>query len=626
MPLTWRQRIAQQPHLADVTKWPEIALDSLPKNKRKAFLRNRRIVASVLAGKPSHNVARDFGLSTTRVNQLLNRALGGDEHEQPPLNRGLIPYEHLQDKRCRVDLQLLTSSSTGACQFRGLLARCPEVVTALDQLIKDNIRPHPKAQRLTPQRAHKLFLQVLRDHNWPADRYPFTSESQAYESVRLYLHRRDTELRASRIKPQRQDFSVKRTMPGRALRAIQIDEHTMDLRAMIRLALNDELFDLPVKRASVLVAKDVDTSCVLAHLIAYTGHPNQQDLLNLLNLCVTPWKPMTLTTPGLHYPEGSCMPNGLDEYPISFGLVQLDNALMHLAKDVVECFCEQMGATLEHGYPDNPSERDSIEHQFDDLREKVTQRFDSTTGSYPTDPIKESRKNQKRVPIVSMRIIEETFSVYFADYNTTEQAVLGAAAPLDHFKHQSLSHYIRYVPKEIRSTWAQYLCEKTVKIHWYKHRHQRPHINFMHGRYKGAGLEKALLAGESEIRIRYDRCGDAREIEAMRLDGTPLGTLKVSATWQRYPHTIATRARIHKHNRKQRFSRDDPLTGYFMHLMKHKDRPNSAMEILRVYSEFSQGETPEPIILPDEHQTVTESPQHRSSKYKWSTKYAKRST
>ena len=624
MHLNWKNRLEQQPSLRKFSAWPLLIIDTLPTVRRKPYLRNRHLVAQVLQGERIKVVAKTYGVTPGRVTQLMNRCLGGEDDEQPALNKGLVPHATIREKKRRSPLPRLGDKlCRGPCTFKALLVQVPGLKEALDNLLIAKIKDKPYAQLPTPQSSHGEFKRVLAGANWPTDLYPYTSDSLAYESLRKYMAKRHDELLLARKKPRSQQHSIRRLTPRRALRAIQIDEHMLDLRTKIELVLNEELIQLPVSKASVLVATDVDTHVILGYQIAYSDHPNQQDMLLLIENCLLPWTPMKLTTPELSYTPGACCPSGLTEgHPISFGMIQLDNALIHYAQSVVNLLCKHLGATLNYGHPRTPTTRDEIERRFNYVCDKVTHRFASTSGSHPHDPIKESRKNQKQAPTISMRVLEEAVSVALTEYNITPQAALGHASPLELFKSHCQSHYVRYIPRTLSEQWHCHLSESVVRLHWYKYESRDPFINYAYARYNGDGLITAARNHETHIRIRYDR-RDIRKIQALSLDGTSLGELHAPATWMRYPHSLATRQRIYQLNRRYRFGMRDILAGYFHYLLANKETPSIAIELLRAYSEFTHESSDAPIYIGKESPVSLPPPLLQSHKYQWYSDNAK---
>jgi hypothetical protein len=597
MRITWRERLALQPGLWEFRHWPVISLDHVPRSRRKAFLRNQQIVAQVLAHTPVGTVATQHNVTPGRVSQLLQRCLGGDEDTPPALTPGLIPYRVVVDNQRQDPLPTLRKSRGNACAFRLLLKAVPGLRESLDALLQASIDDKNYAQRPTPQALHGEFKRVLDAAQWPRDQYPYTTVSLAYESVRRYLPQRYDELLQAKLlkKPQRpRNLGLARSA-FRALRALQIDEHSVDLTGRVNLQLNEHLIPLRLARGSLLVARDVDSTCNLGFVLVPTRYPSQQDLLQLFDTCIQPWRPLDLATPGFSYAPGAAFPSGLEGgFPISFGTVQLDNALLHRAHSVIDLICEQYGGTLSYGLPALPKPRHLVEAVFNYINRHVSHRVDSTTGSYPTDPNKESRKNRKKPPVITFQTLLEAISIVLAEENITPIPSRGGATPLDLFQHHCSNHYVRYVPRSLSEQWQPLLGETELPLHWYQHEKRLPFVNLYYERYQGPGLLR-VAAHAKRIRVRFDY-RDLRTLRAFSLDGADLGELQVSTPWQRFAHSLATRQWIHKHAKQYRLNTRDPLAAYFHYLLEHKDLPATALSLLRVYTEFTRGQGPNLIL------------------------------
>lgn len=588
MPIGWRERLQDRPELRQWENWPVIPLDTVPRSRRTAFLRNQQVITHALDGHSLAEIAKQFNLSKGRVSQLMNRVLGGLATAEPALTAGLIPFASIGLRTRQRPLSTLTKQRGASCALQALLDQVPGLRDALDTMILAKLKDADYAQRLTPQAFHGEFKRVLAAAHWPTDRYPYTHASLAYESLRRYLHQRTAALRkAHQVKKLAKPRALGLMTRGfSALRTIQIDEHKLDLRNRIHLQLNDELMPLPIARASVLVATDVDTMCVLGYHLAPTDTPNQQDMLTLLDHCLTPWQPLALKTPGLSYTPGARFPSGLaGAFPISFGTVQMDNAYMHRAQSVIHLLCEQCGATLHLGLPAMPKTRQLVESFFDYISERFSKRVASTTGAHPNDPIRESRKNKKRVPVVTFQTVNEVISILLTEHNVTPTAALGNVSPLDLFENQCHTRYLRYVPEFLRQQWRPMLGSMVVPLHWYQQQKRMPHINFCYERYKGPGLFD-VAGTEKKIRVEFNR-RDIRSLHAYTLQGKDLGTLDVASPWRRFAHTIATRLWIHKHAKQYHLNMRDPLSSYFRWMINNRGKPDTALSLLRVYNDFS---------------------------------------
>jgi len=617
--MTWRERLQEQPYLWDFAQWPIIPVDSLPSDKRKSFLRNKKVITQILNGGLLSGVAKAANLSSGRVSQLLDRALGGERASKPALTKGLIQYRCINERKRKEPLSSFVKERGNACSFKSLLHQVPNLYETFDNMITAKIKDKPYGQRITPQAFHGEFKRVLAEANWPQDQYPYTTESLAYESVRRYLHQRTGEIekerKQRRSKPLRNIGLVKTI--HRAMRAIQIDEHILDLTGRVHLQLNDELIPLRLGRANILVMLDVDTTCALGFHIAPTKSPNQQDMLTLFDNCLRPWEKPVLSTPYLEYAPGAMFPSALgDAFPISFGTVQLDNAFCHKAHSVIDFVCEKYGATLSMGLPANPVVRELVESVFDYINKQFSHRVDSTTGSFPTDKIKESRKNQKKVPIISFQTLIEAISVILTEYNNTPKESLGNASPLKLFQHHNSTHFVRYIPDQLKREWQPLHGFKEVPLHWNRNENRLPHISFQYQRYQGPGL-LAAANDTKKIRIEYDR-RDIRTLHAFTLDGEDLGEVYAPKSWQRFPHTMSTRQWIHKHSKQYRLNMRDPLATYFHYLLENKDNPADALSLLRVYTEFTSTlETSLELDKTSEPTTLTSPPPTQSNKPLW---------
>jgi len=599
--ISWHERLIQNPRLYELAQWPVIPLDSVPKSHQAVFLRNKHIVAQTLTGKPLVEIAAEHGLSAGSISHILDRCLGGDDGKSPALTRALVPNTVLKERCRKQNLPCLAQSIGNACSFKGLLAKLPALKMFLDDKIKAEGDERPEAEKLTPKSFLGAIKQYLAEHHWPQDRYPYTSVSQGYAAARRYLIQCRSEMmqakQAGRKSSLTRPFKLRSTI-RRAMRAIQFDEHKLDLRVRINLILNDELIPLPISRVSVLTAIDVDTECLLGGIQVPTQAPNQQDLLALLDVCVSPWQPSILQTPGLSYAPGACFPSGLPGgYPISFGFVHMDNAWIHGAGSVVEQFCQFSGATLNLGLPGQPKARRLKESVYDFLNTEFSHRMASTTGSYPTDPKKEAPASRKKTPVITYQSTDEIISVLLTDWNMIKRPSLGGAKPLEVFQYHLVNHFIRYIPQTLQRDWRPFVGSIVVPLHWYRHEKRHPHINAFYSRYRGPGLIR-VVTKDTHIRIEFDR-RDMRTVHAYRLIGEDLGVLFAPLTWQRFPHSLATRTWIHRSAKAYRLDMRDPLSAYFRLLLDNRDKPSYALSLLRVYTEFT-ADHPDSLVLSDE--------------------------
>lgn len=588
MRITWRQRLIDHPEYRDFAAWPFIDVVTLRPEQRPDFLRNQSIVAQVLAGQRQQDIAAKSSLNRSGISKLMQRCLGGDDEEDPPLTKGLIPYRQVSPSQRRTTLPTLQEPGGARGALAALLKQLPSVKDGLDKTLSGSLKRLANGQNVLPKAFHDDFLRLLREAQWPSDRYPLTEKSQGYESLRCYMHKRSAELRAPKATSSRVIRSA--TTQLGIYEEIQIDEHTFDAHGRIDLELDGGYEPLRISRITVACMVDKVSDARLGFQICLTQHPSQFDLLALLHQLHAPWQPMTLLTPGLAYAPDACMPTALG-FPFTHigpGIFRFDNAMCHTAHRVRHVICDRMSATLNLGLVAQPKGRNVVEHAFDLVSDQA-RRLASTTGSYPHDPRREARKHRHKAPAISLLNIEEALSVIITQHNATAQARLGGHTPLDVLRYQMDNSWPQLLSELRLRNLNSFIQRQQVPVHWYKHEKRAPHLNFEHERYSGDALREPAVTNSNVI-VEFD-IRDIRELSVYDLHGLFLGKVSAPLSWQRYPHGVTTRRYIHALTKSSRLQSQDPLGGYFAYLLEHRDRAKQALELIRVYREFHRGIT-----------------------------------
>lgn len=595
MSVTWRQRLHLNPELAEIADWPSVTEDNWPAPKRNVFRRNYRIAASILNGYSVAEVAAQERLSTGRITQVMNRCLGSENEEAPRLSYGLIPYTTSRIRQRRQSYSHVgeRQNKGGSCAFRALLTDVPGLSSGLDAMIEAKLRDSPHSQRIAPQDLHAEFKRLLSEAHWPKNRYPYTTDSLTYESVRRYGHARIQQIRCEQHRRSTRHRKGTVGCPKAATRVferIQIDEHRLDIENRLHLDLDGLRIPLRLGRASVLMAMDTFSGCCLGVQLTLTQAPGQDALLMLLANCLGPSRAITITTPGLALSPGAGFPSQFDDLaPVSLGIVDMDNAWMHRAESVAALLCDQLGATIHQSRSHNPLGRPLVESVFGYLATHGTHRFAATSGTGPQDQRRESAQNRKRgAPTCSLRTLEEVVTIIMAEHNLTPQADRGGLSPLELIRLASTQQCLRYRTETDRARWNPFEHQAKVLIHRAADKHHRAYVNFEYCRY---GSDSVLdNVADTHLILHYDR-RDIRTLQAYSLTGERLGILYAPRVWARYPHGVMLRRTIMKACRKRRKHIKDPLSWYFRELLDMRDKPGFALELLRVAREIAPGQT-----------------------------------
>lgn len=583
MHLNWQARLEQDPSLCSFDNWPIIDALSLPRDKRRQFLRNQRILCLILEGRPLKEIEIDYHFSSGRLTHFMNRCLGGDSEEAPPLTKALIPGFRIKKGQRRAPLATLTVESGSAYAFEHLLATAPGLKIYLDKLLRRFCNRNRKSQNLRVKTFHKAALRHLRKMNWSPDHYPFTTENQGYQGARRYFHRRLDELK-NPPPPKRNLLPAVR--PIGIFEQIEIDEHTVDAESGIVLVINKMWEPLRVSRISLIACRDVGSNTVLARQLVLSRHVCKTDILMLFAQISTAWQPRELCSPGLKWPHEPYMPSQLGEAFMrpTLGIIRLDNALVHLANSVRHHVCSVVCATLNMGLPRYPTARVLIESVFKDLNLTV-HRLPSTTGSYPTDPLKEPSRNRKHVPEVSLKTVEEMIDLHIAQMNSQIMGNLGAQSPINVMRSQMALHLVPLRPYCILGKENPGVLRETVLVHAEKGVRREPWINFLYVRYDRPGILPVSLIG-SYVTIEY-HIDAISHVKAFTKEGDFLGELSAPKTWLRFEHSVVTRKYIMRLVKAEKIRGLDPFGEYYDYLLAHRDAPSCALEIVRLGRELN---------------------------------------
>ena len=587
MKIPWREQLILNPDLKDMRTWPTV-LEPLRPAARIGFDRNRRAVKQVLQGATLRDAAKETGLSIGRISQLLDRCLSSESDSSPALLGGLIPGKHLVTKRRSAPLPTEDKPSGGTGAFTRLLEEVPGLKAGLDKTIEHAFRETLAGQRLTPAGLHGEFKRVLEEACWPKDVYPYTTEKCAYESVRKYLHRRRLELANQKlITRQRASVIVGSEFGRRALDEVQIDEHKIDFQGGLILDLNNKFIPLRTARATLVVMIDKATDCILSYVLNPVHTASQDDLLELFERLLTPWKPWTLRHEGLSYQVEACLPNSQDNP--SFLVAKqyaFDNAMSHYALTVKDLLLKKLCATTNYSHPASPLTRHLVEFTFQRLNKKLVHRLPSTTGSYPNDPAHEARKNRNKPPVITYQAFEEALEVAITAHNVTPLARLGGSTPLEllRFHQESFLSCRPLDPLDGIQHWEPLTTMHSVPVHRATDRSRYAYVNFCYTRYSGPCLSE-LPNNDKSILIAVNR-RDIRKVRAITNDGVLLGELNAPLEWRGYRHSIRTRITIMKLVKKHALHGRDIMAGYLRQLIDNKHHPYCAQQIIRVCSEY----------------------------------------
>ncbi|MGH8856827.1 MAG: hypothetical protein ACREXG_02170 [Polaromonas sp.] len=499
------------------------------------------------------------GVDPKQLYRLLQRMMKKAEDGRIQGLRGLIPFKRLEEyKRTAVvkaTSVLFTKNATGAMQQ--LLSAYP----ALDKWVRKRIRERNKPLRKGEIRAvrksvralHEEFLKRARQLGVQDDDYPFNQDYQGFRSFQALIKRVTLEQAGGHPKADDEPDGVA-ARPNRdfepwpigdvPFKLVQFDGHRIDVR--LTLVVEDPFgmqTVIELHRIWILVVTDVSTRCVLGYYLSLGLEYNKDDVAEAIQAAIVPHRKMRFTIPGLEIKEGGGFPNDLMpelEYH-RLEWFHYDTAKSHIAHDTLERLATVLGCWTMSGRLGKPDDRAIIERFFG-LLEQYFHQLPGTTGSRPSDPVRQLGGAGGDLGIlITLDQLEQLVEVLVGDLNGEVHSSLGGRTPLQAMRYKvSKPEFLIQTLPVTRRHQLFLLKEATIKT---IRGSGGPHVNFEGVRYKSDILASRPELVGTTLRI-YFIARDIRTIHAFFEDGSELGILVASRQWRKTPHSLRLRKEI----------------------------------------------------------------------------------
>ena len=526
------------------------------------------------------------GVNFGTVRRLYKRCI--EPHADGRLQgfRALVPYEHV--KSYRRSTKIVRPGRAGkAGAFHLLLERHPE----LEALIAHELQAHHVVLREGSKglvvgglsALHKRFRQLCLDLGLTERDYPLVQAEQGIRSLGVAVKTiaaRSFEQAARAALAQKRSGGVRPNQDGLPLvaaipfDAVEFDGHHVDVRLRIvfeRVAGVEESFE--IDRVWLLTIIDICSRAVIGYHIALEPEYNRFDVLKTVERALVPWRPPTLTIPGLRYAPGAGMPS--ERFPelgyAAWNWFRFDNAKANLAEDTLRVLTEIVGCGAHAGPAYRPNERPHIERFFGTLASVLSHRLPGTTGAGAADPRRRIAELTATTPaVVRLDELMELTAVAIANYNAAAHNSLGGRSPLD-----MLGYYLR--EKQIALRWLAEPMRRNLCLLQHEHEAHvrgsvvkgvRPNIHFFGARYTSHDLAgRADLIG-APVRLYFD-AEDVRALRVFDAAGRELCVVEVQAAWRFTAHTLRMRKEILALVRARKLRvqhNEDPVQCYLEHL------------------------------------------------------------
>ncbi|HCY15441.1 MAG: hypothetical protein A2Z93_01535 [Curvibacter sp. GWA2_64_110] len=589
----------------DMSLWPSFD-DSLLTGKDKSRYRNLRDgTALYLRGSPMTEVTATAGVGERRFHRIFKRCFMRDSTGKILGCRAFARGVHIAPPKV-TNLKTPTAGGRGGFYgaFRLILRDYPGVpsklVTYLNGYGIEGLRPN----KILFRQLRRKFLEICKEEQVPTDGYPFNTKEGGRRALRKWV---DTDYMPSYARrfitlehgKDAGDLIGYGEGNGSSARDVGgtgiwiLDANTIDVNARYEIPTPaGDWQSLVLRRFQQLRVIHKRTSANLACTQVYAAQASAQDVAILLWDALNGPPAVQEVVPGLTAEPGAAYPaNAILEMKFAVPtVVELDNALAHLADDVQHIVAHLFGARVVLGAPKTPHERAAIESKFAAQARRVLHQLPGTTGTGPKDPMRKTHAVEPE-NMIRANELEHVLDVYVRNENALVNSGALGVPPLVRLKRLLETGVIKptYLPADKRK--AYFFCRPhkvTVRVD--KESGRAPFINFLYARYSSASLSKRFDLKGQTMYVR----ADPRNIRTVMLfteAGAEFGPVQALGGWGGFPHDLRFRRIFGKLKRDGELgprADDRPLESLFTHLRNKAPRDSTKALQLTSIVEYLQ--------------------------------------
>lgn len=590
--------------------WPSVLDVEFEDEQREQFRAQAEAMRLYFAYVPVAKIEALTGVHQTWLPRLAKRCLEIAPDGRIQGFRACIPFARAKDY-CRVSKLPhnppgIPSGMAGALGM--VLRRFPDIEEQLVLYIKNEAKHLAVPEyKLRPCDLHRIFLRCLTDKEVTSSEWPFTTKYRGLRSIQAYmsyvLDRHFARSAASRgDSAARAHVNVGQGVApllsfDEPYDAVEIDTYKIEAHVTVAFQTPDGLeTDLRLDRLNLIAVVDRFSSAVLAYTVVYRPEISADDILKVIrNAACGAWAPMELSIPGLAYPEGAGLPNGVIDgaQGALWSATMFDGALAHLASAVHARARAALGFAINWGPVAHFERRPNVERTFNQIGRTLFKRLPSTTGSHP----RSGRADEAERKAVDLHIraadVEQLLDVTFAQHNATPSEGTSNLTPLQvirYFLERPERFECRRRPASMAAE-AGFAQHETAVVRGNRSTGRRPYIQVDRVHYTNEVLASSGHLIGARLLLEVDE-EDMRQVKAFLPNGGELGVLKAHGKWGVTKHSRRTRKAINSLITKRLITVttfDDPLQVYMRHLASKKGgraaqgpKPKQMTEIVRV--------------------------------------------
>ncbi|WAC64019.1 hypothetical protein OVA13_04350 [Pseudoxanthomonas sp. SL93] len=329
---------------------------------------------------------------------------------------------------------------------------------------------------------------------------------------------------------------------------VELDEHSAGFIGTVRIRTPEGVRYLDAGRVTILLLADRLKERVHAFKVIYREQANSGDVLDVLDAA-------TVGEPGRAHSKEEQQPvQPLVDLDSRFGwcgfnALLLDNALVHLAEEVVDRTISLCGCAVNFGPVHTPARRQLAERIFNALERAGFKRLPMTTGAHPNDPKRQDPEQTARRCELDAAEIVKLVADLVAKFNAAKGKRNLAASAHERMKaiicgEERDFYLFPFLPPLREGDADLSLCIQRVRVRGNLKTGRRPYFTFLEADYTSPELAEDWDAIGSELVIHIDR-SNIRRIAAFK-NGVSVGLCSAFGRWGLSDHSIDLRKHINK--------------------------------------------------------------------------------
>lgn len=406
--------------------------------------------------------------------------------------------------------------------------------------------------------VHTEFLRLCEVNDPDKVRWPFTSRRRAAGSLRTYVCHYLKNNYDRIVATQYGDKAATKSKAGTGHESrlvacmpfdiVEMDEHAAGFIGSVKIQTPEGTRILDAGRLTLLLLADRHKGLILAFKVIFRDDANSGDVLDVLHAAM-------VGEPGYaHRKADEAAVRPLVDLEQRFGwcgfnCLLLDNALIHLADEVVSRTMALCGCSVNFGPVKTPSRRQLVERIFNTLERAGFKRLRTTTGSGPLDPKKQRPEEEARRSTLTDTEIVQLVAKLVQKFNTDIGKHNLAASPFQRMAslisgEEKGQYLFPFLPPLQPGEADLSKLVIRVQVKGNQKTGRRPHFSFLEADYTSKEIAERWDLIDEWIVLHVNR-SNIRMIPAFH-NGKPLEICMAGGRWRWSDHSIDLRRYINQ--------------------------------------------------------------------------------